>query len=358
MKILHIAPFNTAGVPMEFVRAEGALGHESRLVTLGPSRLKFEEDICLDLPLIDHWSIRLAKKIFSPKKRTDVSFKVKPEIKENPRIWRPNQMETWLIRIREKFWHLKIENAINKYDLLNFDVYQLDGGLGFFRDARIIRQLKSQGKKIICCYTGSDLRVRGIIPVIDEISDLNVSVEFDHQFLHPNLTHVPFPINPEKYEKGNPPKSEKIIITHAPTNRAAKGSDIIIPIVKQLEREYPIKLVLIENMPYKEAIRRKAESHIFIDQIGDLGYGISGLEALSMGIVTCSCVAPGFEKIYPDHPFVLIDERNLRKQLIRLIENENLRSGIIKKGLEWVRRVHHSQAVVQKIHILLKQRTI
>jgi hypothetical protein len=350
-RILHIAPFNTAGVPLELVRAEQTLGFDSRLVTLSRSRQKFEEDICLDLPLLDHWSIRLAKKLFSPQSRMDVSHEVTIPA-QIPRIWKPNRPENILIKFREKYWQNRINSAIKKYHLLDFDIYQLDGGLEFYRDARIIRKLKALGKKIVCCYTGSDLRVRGVIPEIDALSDCNVSVEFDHQFLHPNLTHVPFPINPDRFQRMNKSEAGKLKITHAPTNRKAKGSDIIIPIVQQLEKEYPIELLLIENLPYREAIAIKAQSDIFIDQIGDLGYGISGIEALCMGIPTCSCVAPGFEKVYPDHPFILIDKHNLRTQLIQLIENKAYRDSKADEGYEWVKRVHHSQAVVQKIHHL------
>lgn len=351
MKILHIAPMNTAGVPIEFVRAERAMGIESRLITLSRSRLDYEEDICLELPLFDHWLIRLGKKLFSPKKRTAVNFQI-DRPREIPPVWIPNRMEHLLINLRERLWKSRIYSAIQKYKLLDFDVYQLDGGLGFFRDSSILQMLKARGKKIICCYTGSDLRVRGIVPAIDQISDLNISVEFDHQYLHPNLTHVPFPIDSERFSIQPKRKQDKLIISHAPTNRQAKGSDIIIPIVQQLEQEYPVELKLIENLPYAEALKQKAQSDIFIDQIGDLGYGISGLEALCMGIVTCSCVAPGFAEKYPDHPFIEISFGNLRAQLIHLIEDTEFRMQQAKAGHAWVKRIHSSQAVVRRIHQL------
>lgn len=351
MKILHIAPINTAGVPLTFVQAERALGHESRLVTLQKHPRNFGEDICLELPFFDFWGTQLAKKLFSPPQRLNVQFQSKiPE--HIPRVWRPNRPEQMLIALREKIWQRKVEKAINTYDLLNFDVYQLDGGLGFFRDGRIIQQLKNAGKKIICCYTGSDLRVRGVIPQIDCVSDLNISVEFDHQFLHPNLQHVPFPIEPNRYGPAKKSVGNKIIITHAPTNRLAKGSHIIIPAVRELEKKYPIKLILIENMPYQKALEIKLQSHIFIDQIGDLGYGISSLEALSMGIATCSCLAPGFYKVYPDHPFIVIDEHNIKERLIELIENKTYREQKARQGQQWVGRVHDSQKVVQRIYRL------
>lgn len=351
MKILHIAPLNTAGVPLTFVRAERALGCESRLITFMPHPRHFGEDICLDLPFLDFWGVRLAKKLFSPSQRLSVQFQSKIP-KNIPKIWRPTHVEQALVSFREKIWQKKIENAIKTFDLLKFDVYQLDGGLGFYRDGRLIRKLKNAGKKIICCYTGSDLRVRGIIPEIDQLSDLNISVEFDHQFLHPNLQHVPFPVESERFGEARKSTGAKLKITHAPTNRMAKGSHIIIADVRELELKYPIELVLIENLPYQKALELKAQSRIFIDQIGDLGYGISSLEALSMGIATCSCLAAGFEKVYPDHPFIVINENNIKEKLIELIENDAYRVEKAKQGHAWVRQVHDSVKVVQRIHQL------
>jgi len=351
MKILHLSPINTAGVPLTFVKAERALGHVSRLVTFIRNPRHFGEDICLDLPFLDFWGTRLAKKLFSPSQRLNVQFQSKIPDKIPP-IWVPNFCERALISFREKLWRHTIESAIKTYDLLNFDAYQLDGGLGFYRDGRIIQKLKNAGKKIICCYTGSDLRVRGVIPAIDRLSDLNVSVEFDHQFLHPNLHHVPFPIEPDRYGAIQKSAGDKLKISHAPTNRIAKGSHIIIPVVRELEKKYPVELVLIENLPYQRALEIKAQSQIFIDQIGDLGYGISSLEALAMGIATCSCLAPGFEKAYPDHPFIVIDERNIKEKLVELIEDGTYRDQKAEEGRRWVRQAHDSLKVVQRIHQL------
>jgi hypothetical protein len=50
-KILHIAPQNTAGMPMDFVKMHRQAGHESNLVTIYKNKLNFEEDISLNLEL-------------------------------------------------------------------------------------------------------------------------------------------------------------------------------------------------------------------------------------------------------------------------------------------------------------------
>ena len=351
-KILHIAPFNIAGVPISFVQAERELGYYSRLITFGRLQHGFQEDICLNLPLLNFKGLKLVKRLFSDKAKLQV-INVAPKLDVIPLQWRPNgYFEKHLIDLREALWKSKINNTIKKYNIEQFDIIQLDGGLGFYRDGRIIQSLKKQGKKIISCYTGSDLRVRGVIPQIDAITDLNVTDEFDHLQLHPNIHHVFFPLNLQKFNPVEFRHHNILKIGHAPTSREAKGSHKIIPLVKQLEKNYSVKLILIENLPYNDAIELKSKCDIFIDQIGDLGYGINSLESLAMSIPTCSCLAPNFAEKYPDHPFIVIDEHNLQQQLIHLIEDSKLRQKKGKQGRQWVEKYHDAQKVVKRIHRL------
>lgn len=352
MRILHIAPFNTAGVPITFVKAERRMGHHSRLITLGRDPRNYEEDICLDLPLLDFWGTRFAKNVFSHPSKISVNNQMKiPE--KIPIIWYPNGLpEKFLIKCREWFWIKRIRALFNKIDFWSFDVYQLDGGLEFFRDGRTIKRLKALGKKVICCYTGSDLRTRGVIPAIDACSDLNVSTEFDHLKLHPKIHHVFFPFDLTNYEIRPKPESQNIRIGHAPTSRQAKGSDRIISAIKELHAEFLVELDLIEDIPHELALRRKSQCHIFVDQIGDLGYGINSLEALAMGIPTCSCLAPGFEEKYPNHPFFVIDEKNIKFRLVELIQNEKLRKRMGLEGRKWIEEYHDCEKVVKTIHDL------
>ncbi|MBN1155765.1 hypothetical protein JXB12_12675 [candidate division KSB1 bacterium] len=356
LKILHIAPVNTAGVPYAFMDAERQLGYQSRLVTLHRHPNNFPEDICLDLPFFTFPGIDTIKSVLRQHRTTIKSHNFETSSTELPPKWKPaNAIEKGLIHQREKLWSKKIAAFCDEIDLPSFDIIQLDGGLGFYRDARIIESLKRSNKTIVCCYTGSDLRIRGVIPAIDRLSDLNVTVEFDHLKLHPNIHHVFFPFNwkdmPEPTRRSS---SNRVIIGHAPTNRAAKGSDIIIRQVQELEALYPIELMLIENVSYRDALRLKSTCDIFIDQIGNLGYGINSLEALAMKIPTCSCLASGFELLYPDHPFVTIDESNMKSKLIELIEDTDLRAKTGQYGHDWVIEHHDSLKVVCKIHQLIE----
>ncbi len=352
-RILHIAPANTSGVPGQFVQVERQLGYDSRLVTLFADPRNYFTDLCLDLPFIDMPLVRRLKRLVSDPKRLQITTRVAtPE--SIPIQWRPHgTLERLLVNWRDRLWRPKIEHVIREHGLDQFDVYQLDGGLGFYRHSRFIQKQKNAGKRIICCYTGSDLRTRGVIPAIDAVSDCNVTVEFDHLELHPNITHVGFPFDSSGFARHeHHDNTRPVRIGHAPTNRAAKGSDQIIPVLEELQQTAPVEIVLIEGMSYKEALEQKLSCDIFVDQIGDLGYGINGLEAFAMEIPVASCLAPGFTDVYPHQPFIDVNSETLKLRLLELIENPERRRAIGRAGREWVQTHHDAQAVVQRIHEL------
>lgn len=354
-RILHLAPFNTSGVPITLVHAERELGFASRLLTLGRDPRGYEEEVCLDLPFLDFAGTRWAKKFFSnpARLRVDNRRKMPAQI---PPTWTPHSVaEKWLVLFREWMWQEKIEPAMAQIDFWNFDLYQLDGGLEFYRDGRIVRELHQRGKAIVCLYTGSDLRTRGVIPAIDRLATLNVTLEFDHLALHPCLHHVFFPLDLRRFKLAPPREEPRLVIGHAPTNRAAKGSDTIIAVVQNLAKELPIDFELIEGLPHHEALRRKARCDIFIDQLGELGYGINALEALAMGICTCTGLAAGFAEKYPAHPFVEVNAANLRERLARLCRDPQERRRLRDYGRGWVEQKHEARQVVRQIHELLNR---
>ena len=126
--------------------------------------------------------------------------------------------------------------------------------MDFFRDLRFAKELKKRGKKIVCCYFGSDLRTRGIFKELDEMSDLNLTVEFDHLEMHDNINYYLFPFDDKEYEikKKN---NKKIKIIHSPTNRIFKGTDKIINVINEIEKERQIEFILLENMDGKQSTR-------------------------------------------------------------------------------------------------------
>jgi hypothetical protein len=355
LKILHLCDQNWVGSASTFVKYHNKLGNHSRLVTLSRCASGFEEDICLDLPLVKGSRFDMAVK-----KAVNLAHRgaAKTVDTGGARIWRPrSRLETLLFALRDTLWAPKIYSVVERHDLLSFDIYHLESGSGFFRDSRIVKKLKAMGKRIVCYYLGTDLRDRGVIPEIDRLSDLNITTEFDHLSLYPGLRFSFLPFEFENY-RVREAENEKLRICHAPRSRLLKGSDRIIQVCRQMEREHGVELVLIEGRPHEEAVRIKATCDIAIDQIGDkggTGYGVNSLETLSMGIPTLTSFTREFEAFLPDHPFITVTAADLADRLEEVILNPELRRRKAAEGRRFVEQYHDPEKIVKSIYAMYRE---
>lgn len=343
LKILHIAPQNFAGMPFEFVKMHRKYGHESSLVTLYKNTLNFEEDICLNLPLP---SGKGAKAWRDSKAEEAVENKLKYA---GPK----NLAEKIYFNLRDQKNKNVINETIEKHSLYDFDVYHFDGGMDLFRDIRFAKELEKRNKKIVCCYFGSDLRSRGVFREMDEMSDLNLTVEFDHLALHPNINFTFFPFDTDAFvikEKNN----KKIKIIHSPTNRKFKGTDKILEIINEVEKEREIEFILLENTDREKVLEIKKECDLAVDQVGGelggSGYGKNSIENLSMGIPTFTEFTNDYLLFLERNPFIHSTVDTLKDNILKLIDNKDLRKDVAVKGREWVEDFHSFNAVNKKLN--------
>jgi len=74
------------------------------------------------------------------------------------------------------------------------------------------------------------------------------------------------------------------VVVHAPTNRAAKGTDFILAAVDRLQGEgLRFEFVLVENFQREEARRLYERAHLVIDQLLVGWYGGFAAETMAMG---------------------------------------------------------------------------
>lgn len=345
--ILHIAPQNFAGMPYDFVLMHRSAGLESRLVTMYPNTLDFEEDICLNLPL----------------PRGKISKKWRDsKLKNKKRYSSPaNIFEKVFFKLRDFKNRNSIYSAIKQYSLDSYDIYHFDGGMDFFRDSRFALKMKKEGKKIVCCYFGSDLRTRGLFKAIDEISDLNLTVEFDHLSLHHNINYLFFPFDVYSYTY-NYTSNDRLRIIHSPTNRLFKGTENILKVIDELKKDFDFEFLLVENMPRTELLKIKSTCDLAIDQVGGVkggtGYGKNSIENLAMGLPTITEFTTEYLKFLPDHPFIHTTIKELKDVLVYIFENRTILQTYSLKGRRWVEKYHSYQAVNTQLTELYKKTNI
>jgi glycosyltransferase involved in cell wall biosynthesis len=356
LKILHIAPLNFAGVPYDFYKMHKACGDKSRIVTLHQNERVFPEDICLDLPLPNQ---SLAK-ILRRKKIQSLEEKER----DTAHYFNSKYLfEKYYYRLYDLLIQSKIEKAISDFSLSDFDIIHYDGGLDFYRDSRQALKWKKQGKKIVCCYYGSDLRIRGLIKELDEISDLNITSEYDHLALKKDLKYLFYPYDTSELPEQKERNSYVIKIVHSPTNRKYKGTELIISVINKIKKERNIEFLLIENIDRSKLLEIKSGCDISIDQVGGTmggtGYGKAGLETLAMGIPTITNMTKDYAVWLPENPFVVANNFDeLYKSLVELIDNENYRIENGKKGIEWVHKYHGFASVNENLMKLYREKGI
>lgn len=353
LKILHIAPLNFAGVPYDFYKMHNVCGDNSRIITLHKNERVFPEDICMNLPLPNQTLAKILrrKKIQSleEKERSTAHY-----------FESKNLVEKSYYKVYDFLIQTKIEKVISDYSLNDFDIIHYDGGLDFYRDSRQALKWKKQGKKIVCCYYGSDLRIRGLIKELDEISDLNITSEYDHLALKKDLKYLFYPYDTLEIPAKKDRTSQLIKIVHSPTNRKYKGTELIISVIEKIKKERSIEFLLMENVERMKLLEIKSECDISIDQVGGTmggtGYGKAGLETLAMGIPTITNMTKDYKDWLPENPFVVANNFDeLYKSLIELIDSESYRIENGKRGIEWVKKYHSFESVNNNLMKLYRE---
>lgn len=149
-------------------------------------------------------------------------------------------------------------------------------------------------------------------------------------------------------------RNRRIRIGHAPTNRHAKGTAQIIPVLDRLSQQYYIEVDLIEWMPWNVCLSRKGRCDIYIDQITH-GYGNNSIECWAMGIPVVTGWSDPADRerfiaqtgIAP--PFVEANADTLEEQLRLLIVSEEMRAHYGELGRQFAEVFHSEEAVVKRL---------
>lgn len=171
----------------------------------------------------------------------------------------------------------------------------------------------------------------GYVPIL--IPEMQYYLEYGlFQKIHP-IQYRCFEV--DKYKEVFLPKiqNDKIKILHTPSQLIAKGSNYIIPILNELKYNYPIDIIMLNNVSREIVIEEMKTCDIFIDQIVIGAYGGAAIEAMSFGK---PCLAYILEEFFElgiprECPIINANPDTLKERLIELIENPNLRK---EKGIQ------------------------
>lgn len=227
------------------------------------------------------------------------------------------------------------------------DIVQIHGGIR--RSQTIFKTLKKKSKaKWIVHYHGSETRM-GYGLQHEDLADAKVVSTPDLKRWHGDAIWIPNPI-PQVFE---PPveakkiEGRRIRIGHFPTNRALKGTDMVIRAVAPLVEEGRAELLVEEGRPHREIMQTMRTVDVVIDQLNDLSiFSKVALEAMAIGIPAISSYDGS---IFPsDCPVLRANtEEELGRRILDISEkgiDDDLRIHCI----EYVKKYHHPREVAAK----------
>lgn len=349
MKILYVAPEHVSGTLSLFKKEHERRGDTCRFITFWHSRWDFPDDICLNLSGMPNklW-VKGLRNIVAHDPH-DVPSRIERGVLP---IWNPNPFVRAMFALRDERNWRTIWKVINDHGFLDYDILHLDGGADFTRDARFARAFKKRGKHVVSYFHGSDLRSRGYIPAVDAVTDLRLTPEWDLAVLDNRLHYLYLPADLSTFTPRTYSPHTRLRVGHAARN-PLKGTPAVVNAVEKLSAEFDIELILIKDVAYGEALRRKQTCDLFIDQLtneGGWGYGMSGIEALAMGIPVITNIPPEMRSLIGEHPFIQADRESLIDVLRQCIENPQEMARVSDRGRGWVIERHSIERVSDTLY--------
>lgn len=262
----------------------------------------------------------------------------------------------------------KIFEAATEY----YDLFHFHNSKTFFTDYRDLPILKDKGKRIVMHHRGNDVRFstkarkgraynnpfvytgnslpdamihRNLVYyskfvdlVIVQDAELYQYVRDYYKKVHILPRFIDCQEVPIRY-----PSSKKGIptIVHAPTDRNFKGTAAILKTIEDLKKKNPLRFILIENMPHREALSTMLQADIVIDQVLCGAYGNVSVEAMAMGKPVVAYIRDDMLNYYSaDMPIQSANPDTLKEVLQKLIQYPELRRKLGMQGRLYAERVH------------------
>ncbi|HOX22891.1 MAG TPA: glycosyltransferase [Elusimicrobiales bacterium] len=147
-------------------------------------------------------------------------------------------------------------------------------------------------------------------------------------------------------------------IVHAPTNRSAKGSEIIIAACRNVLKKHPqsLELQLVENTPNERALELYASADILIDQTLVGWYGGIAVEAMRLGKPVMSYIRQEDLKWIPEQMKLELQEAiinirpdTLETQLENLLQDRSALECFARNGYEYASRWHDPETIAKQV---------
>jgi glycosyltransferase involved in cell wall biosynthesis len=328
-RILH-APSDVGGHAFRLSRAERELGLHSDVVVFGGSGLGYGADMVVEVASLPARK-RLARRL---------SF---------------------------------LRTAARNYEVFHFNFGQ--PLLAFRARGRVVTELpllKRLGKTVLVTYQGCDVRpyrncfcgranCRGetawrapsaaaMTGHADRVFHLNPDLR---EWL-PGSRFLPYAnVDPRSLEPLRLEERSEVVVAHAPTDRAVKGTDQVIEAVRELRAHgLPIRLDLLEGLDHDDVLNRLATADIVVDQLLIGWYGGFAVEAMALARPVLCFIReedPADNPFGAELPIARTSPATLAGDLRALATDPTLRRRIGDQGRQFVEQHHDPRRIARTV---------
>lgn len=272
--------------------------------------------------------------------------------------------------------------ALRRWDVFHFNFGQtLLPMVG--RSGVDLPLLKAIGKRVFMTYQGCDARQAGFCtshfalsccggqqgrglcsPADDAAKARRVAYAVAHAHrvfaVNPDLLHVvpraefvPYAsVDPATVEPEPPSARGRLVVLHAPTNRAIKGTAAVEAAASDLAGHLDVEWRFVERLPHAEALARYAGADLVVDQLRVGWYGAFAVEMMARGKPVVCYVRPEDLRFVPtemarDLPLIQAKPDTLRDVLRDLLAHPERLRALGERSRRFVERWHDPRRIAR-----------
>ncbi|MBK6862628.1 MAG: glycosyltransferase [Ideonella sp.] len=248
-----------------------------------------------------------------------------------------------------------------------------------FQDLSLMRQA---GKRILFQFRGSEIRVNArfgamnpfawdeaadpsgmsdalkerLLETVRQNADLILVPDPELQTYVPEARILQRAVELDRLPYVGARRRERPRVCHAPTRRAAKGTDMITEAVAALHKEgLEFDFVLLEGLPHYELIAQLAEADVVIDQILIGWYGVLSVEAMALGKAVIAFIRDDLVHEVPPGVLVNANPKSIARQLRGLVTDADRRVELGRAARHYVETYHAAGVVAEKLRSLYQE---
>lgn len=175
----------------------------------------------------------------------------------------------------------------------------------------------------------------------------------------PRATWLPLTVSDAMFASDQPPAlaRRRPVVLHIPSRRnpPIKGTQFIDPVLQKLHAQGVVEYVSPEGVSHPEMLSLISRADIVVDQLLVGAYGLTAVEAMSMGRLVVAGIAPRVKDLMPEAPpLVEATPETFAEAMTRVLDSREDMSRTAVEGRKFARRWHNGRAAASALGAWLR----